>query len=164
VKAKNPSPSDSALSRLAAAVVLNGSLPDPPSEVKLLDSLFKEFCAEGRPAALSSYLLTHEGEKERDDEMEGIASSSEIPSTKRRHPTPDPAASLNLLPTHSLAVLNILLGIPSFAKIALLDKRTALLLVRLALSVSGDATGNFYFFLFTVLYLIFIFFKLQVAL
>ena len=110
-----------------------------------MSSLFEEFIAKGGPSALSKYLLAQEAAEDTDVEMDGILTPSTTSSTKRSNPTPGAAVSFKSLPIHSIAALNILLGIPSYAQVILRDRRTAMMLVRLAQSASDDDGGKFIF-------------------
>ena len=142
LRARKPTPSMSTLPQLILSVNFDGTPLPPHSDVKALNSLFDEFIAKGGPSSLSKYLLTQERAENADEDMGGILTPSTTSSTKRSNPTPGSVVPLNSLPIHSIAALNILLGIPSFAQIILLDRRTAMMLIRLARSVSSDDDGG----------------------
>ncbi len=149
VKSKRNSPRSPVLSQLSAIVIPNGPPLAPSAEDESLNSIFEEFTASGGPGVFTNYLLNQAGT----EEMDGTRSRSSqggtplaLESSKKRSlSTPSPDMALNEIPIQSIAALNILLGIPSFAQFVLQDRRSALGLVKLALCFYEDDIGKFSF-------------------
>jgi len=113
---------------------LDGSTSVPSSGVQPVQSittLIEHFISKGGAAILSEALLTRQEAGHPVEQMDF---------------NPGSAVPINSLPIHSIAALNILLGIPSYARLVLLDRRTAMILLRLAHSVTDDAEGKLYIY------------------